>query len=113
VFVYPLTALINLFIYVIQHPQHPNAQADITLMYLAAGHFSYLEFAISDMTFPFVRHLANLARSTVSKARDKSLPKSDVEPRLDAASLSLNQDQLDLGPIYDVSCRHRPSSMPQ
>ena len=64
------------------------------------------------MTFPFVRHLANLARSTVSKAREKSLPKADIEPRLDSASLSLNQEQLDLGPIYDVSCCNCLSNVP-
>ena len=102
VFVHPLTALINLFIYVIEYPSQPSAESDIALMYLVAGHFSYLEFVVSDLTFPFVRQLASLARATVSKAREGLPPGTGVEGQLDSLNSARNQLQADFGPTDEV-----------
>ena len=101
-FVHPLTALINLFIYVIQYPSQPSAESDIALMYLVAGHFSYLEFVVPDLTFPFVQQLANLARATVSKAREGLLPGVGIEGHVDSLNSASNQFQGDLRPIEEV-----------
>ena len=101
-FVHPLTALINLFIYVIQYPSQPSAESDIALMHLVAGHFSYLEFVVPDLTFPFVQQLANLARATVSKAREGLPPKTAVEGQLDSLHSASNQLHAEFRPIDEV-----------
>ena len=102
--------MINLFIYVIQHPQDPAAESDIGLMYLVAGHFGYLEFAIPDMIFPFVRQIANLARSTVSKLRDRSSGKPDMGPGLDSPGLGGNTEPMHLESLEYVSRTAHDSS---
>ncbi|KAK6365711.1 hypothetical protein LTS17_011098 [Exophiala oligosperma] len=72
VVVYPLTALVNLFIHILQNPQSPSIDSDIGLMYLIAGHFSYVEYAVAGRVFPSIGHMANLARLTVNNARSRS-----------------------------------------
>jgi hypothetical protein len=68
---YPLTALINLFIYVLQHPSLPSTESDISLMHQVTGHFSFLEYATTNLSFPFTREIANLARLAVMKAKNR------------------------------------------
>lgn len=97
VFVYPLTALINLFMYVIQNPQHPTVDSDIRLMYLVAGHFSYLEFATFDRSFPFVWHTPNLARLAVSRMKERSSNNAQDGPQLDGSNPG--EAQMGLNPI--------------
>lgn len=101
---YPLTALINLFIYILQRPLYPGVNSDIALMYQVAGHFSYLEFAIGDLSYPFVTQVGNLARLTVSRARERRLNRPDDEAPLDVLNIDGIGDDLDLSTLDDVSC---------
>lgn len=84
VFVYPLTALINIFVHIIQSPGASTADSDMSLMHLVAGHFSNLEFSVPQMNFPFVRQLAGLALKTVtaSRAVDTASRMTDQLPEL-------------------------------
>ncbi|KIW05994.1 uncharacterized protein PV09_03177 [Verruconis gallopava] len=75
VLTFPLNAVLNLFVHVLQQPAFPSIESDINLMYAAAGHYSYLEFLLPDQRFPFVRELANVARKAVSEARANSKSK--------------------------------------
>jgi hypothetical protein len=74
-------ALVHLFTHIVQYPYSPTVSSDIALMHLIGGHFNFLEYAISDMTWPFVREIANLARRYVHKANkeDTSIVRSDNE----------------------------------
>lgn len=89
----PLVGLINLFIYVLKYPTLPTTYSDIALMDVAVGHFGRLEFASTDLAFPFTRDVASLARIMVEKTRegfpsgDAPSPPSDSlmeQARLDA-----------------------------
>ena len=42
-------------------------------MYLISGHFSYLEYAVAERSFPFVSQIANLARLIANNARSRCL----------------------------------------
>lgn len=96
VLTFPLTALFNLFVHVLRHPTLPTTESDITLMYTASGHFSYLEFLSPELNFPLTRELANLARKAVSEGRKKSkqlntnasLSLSRVQPSKEACGTS-------------------------
>ncbi|KIW33838.1 uncharacterized protein PV07_00657 [Cladophialophora immunda] len=85
VYVFPLWALISLFVHVLQYPERSTVDSDIELMYMVSGRLSYLEFASADLQFPFARDLTNLASMAVAKARahrgalEKSKSKSDHE----------------------------------
>jgi hypothetical protein len=95
----PLVGLINLFIYVLKYPTLPTSNSDIALIDVAVGHFGRLEFALSDLAFPFTRDVASLARDLVRKTRegfpsgDATSPPSDslTEPAvMDATFDSVN-----------------------
>lgn len=66
---FPLQALISLFVHLLQYPERSTADSDIDLMYTASGHLGYVEFASADLKFPFARDVTNMARMTVSKAK--------------------------------------------
>jgi hypothetical protein len=66
----PLVGLVNLFIYVLKYPTLPTTHSDIALMDVAVGHFGRLEFASSDLAFPFTRDVASLARDLVIKTTE-------------------------------------------
>jgi hypothetical protein len=102
VFVSPLTALINLFIYILQNPQSPSVDSDIGLMYLIAGHFSYLEYAVADRSFPFVAQIANLARLTANNARSRCLG-IDQELLVDAPDRDGTMQQMRVDSFEDVN----------
>jgi hypothetical protein len=66
----PIHALVNLFIYILQHPDLPRVQKDLTLLDLGAGHFAHLEFITdSEISVPFVKEMASLASKAVTRAR--------------------------------------------
>lgn len=70
----PIYALLNLFIYILQNPDHPNVNSDVALMDIGAGHFARLEFATdSQISVPFAKEVAALARDVVSRAKVDSL----------------------------------------
>jgi hypothetical protein len=104
VLTFPLTALFNLFVHVLQHPTLPTIDSDINLMYTASGHFSYLEFLSYELNFPLTRELANLARKAVAEGRRKreqsitntSPSPSTVQPTEESFSTSWPL-------LYDVS----------
>jgi hypothetical protein len=63
-------AFINLFIYILKHPGHPRILSDLALLDIGAGHFAGLEFATdSEISVPFVREVATLARDAIKYAR--------------------------------------------
>jgi hypothetical protein len=73
----PMYALFNLFIYILQSPNHPNVRSDVAIMDICAGHFARLEFATdSEISIPLVRELAALARDVVRKGGPDSLRNS-------------------------------------
>jgi hypothetical protein len=81
-FFFPLTALTSLFVHILQHPEEPSVDADISLMRLAAGHFAYLEYRAPELSFPLSRDLANLAQVAVHRARATPEPAFSITPVL-------------------------------
>lgn len=74
-FYFPMSALANLFIFLLTSPTSPSAQADIALLDIAAGHFSHMEYLTSlELGAPFAREAAHLARKAVDKAKQPALP---------------------------------------
>ncbi|KAH6955744.1 fungal-specific transcription factor domain-containing protein [Ilyonectria sp. MPI-CAGE-AT-0026] len=73
-FVAPMSALINLFAYVLQYPLLPTAESDIALLDQAAGYFSFLEYTMPELAFPFTRDVASLARISASRAAKERVP---------------------------------------
>ncbi|KAK2682033.1 Zn(2)-C6 fungal-type DNA-binding domain [Fusarium oxysporum f. sp. vasinfectum] len=68
---YPLVAVINLFINVLERPTAQSATADVNLIDMMTGTFARLEYATSghlNITFP--RELADFARGLVSRLKD-------------------------------------------
>lgn len=95
----PLVGLVNLFIYVLKYPTLPTTHSDIALMDVAVGYFGRLEFASSDLAFPFIREVASLARVMARKTRE-GFPSSEApSPPLDSlreqARLEGNLDGVD------------------
>ena len=73
VFYYPMVGLINLFVSILKSPASAISQSDVALMDVAAGHFAHMDFITSsELAFPFTREVANLARQTVKRARERS-----------------------------------------
>lgn len=94
-------ALVNLFIYVLQNPQSPAIESDVGLMYLVAGHFSYLEYAVADRVFPSLGQMANLARLTADNARNRFLG-MDNDLSAEVINHDASLQHLDLGNPEDV-----------
>ncbi len=70
-----MIGLINLFIHVLKFPTLPSTRSDIALLEVAAGYFSHMDFATSsELSFPFARDVAALARQTVNKASESDVP---------------------------------------
>jgi hypothetical protein len=69
---------------------------------MISGHFSYLEFASSEMAFPFAREVANLARLAVAKARDRSSNKADNGTGPVTTSSRSSTREMELLPLDDV-----------
>lgn len=62
----PLYSLINLFIHILQDTQRSTVPSDLALLEIGASHFLRLEFSTnSEMSFPFTKELAVLARSAI------------------------------------------------
>lgn len=72
-------------------------------MYVVAGHFSYLEFAVADRSCPFVWQIANLARLAVSKARGRDLEPDDEGIRMDLSDTGEIKERSELLDFNDVS----------
>ncbi|EXJ75077.1 uncharacterized protein A1O5_01773 [Cladophialophora psammophila CBS 110553] len=73
VLVYPMIAMIHLFIYILDNPSLPSVDADISIMHEAAAHFSFLEYRLGKvLSLPFPRDLANLIRVVVADHRESS-----------------------------------------
>lgn len=96
-FYYPISGLINLFVYILKDPSRPSAPADVALLDVAAGHFSHLEYLTSsEPGFPFPREIARLARTTLERANWKSslnmtLPLLEDEAGRDIGRLEFDQ----------------------
>jgi hypothetical protein len=71
-FYYPFTGLINLFVHILKYPALATAPSDVALMDIVAGHFGRIEYLTSSqLAFPFVREITNLANQVVKKARNR------------------------------------------
>ena len=70
VLVYPMMALIHLFIYILEYPALLTVDTDTSLMHEAAGHFDFLEYTTGIISPPFIRKLATLARLAVTRQRE-------------------------------------------
>lgn len=63
-----MIGLINLFIHVLRYPSAPSVRSDIALLDVAAGYFGHMEFVTAaELSFPFARDIATLARKTFDK----------------------------------------------
>ena len=84
-------SLINLFICVLKDPTSPTVSSDLALIDMVAGHFAHLDLATSsDMSFPFPREIAALARLTVTRALE------NVSARMAVAGLDSAQGSNDV-----------------
>lgn len=97
-----MTACINLFTHVLQHPGRESTQSDLSLLDIGAGHFARLEFATeSVISHSFSREVAQLARLMVTKAaptiqRDRttaSMVTNDLHQPVQPAPVSDVNDQ--------------------
>ncbi|KAE8141779.1 hypothetical protein BDV38DRAFT_268086 [Aspergillus pseudotamarii] len=76
VFYFPMLAVINLFIYILQTPTLETVESDLALLDLAAGHFAKVHFLTSSqVSFTFAREIVGLANKAVRMAT-KVAPRS-------------------------------------
>jgi hypothetical protein len=73
VYVFPMTALVSLFVHVLRYPEKASAKADIQFMDMVAGHLGYLEYATTNLEFPIAKEMTNLARRTVAMGKSASV----------------------------------------
>lgn len=74
-FYYPMVGLINLFVYVLKFPSLQSARSDVALLDVAAGFFGHMDFVTEgELSFPFARDVAGLARTCVERARQTDPP---------------------------------------
>lgn len=100
-FYYPMAGLINLFIHILRFPAVATARSDIALLDVIAGHFAHMEFVTgSELSFPFARNIAALARRTVDKASQAELR----SPMLPGA-----EQDLDLQQVMEIPSQVRQS----
>ncbi|KAJ5746512.1 hypothetical protein N7520_011694 [Penicillium odoratum] len=91
-FSYPMFALINLFICVLKSPTAPSSNSSLALLDMAAGHFGHMEFiTTSELSFPFAREAASLARKVVKAAAQS------MSENTDESSGTINRDVIPLG----------------
>lgn len=64
-FYYPMYAHINLFLHILEAPHLPSTTSDLALLDVSAGHFGYMAFATSELSFPFAKESALLAYKMV------------------------------------------------
>ncbi|KAK5044674.1 hypothetical protein LTR84_010566 [Exophiala bonariae] len=96
-FYFPMSAFTSLFVFVVNSPNSPTVQADLSLLDIAAGHFSHMEYLTSlELGASFSREAARLAREVVGKARSKpatrmgsSNPQEDLD--MNASTVSIPQ----------------------
>ncbi|KIW78567.1 hypothetical protein Z517_08405 [Fonsecaea pedrosoi CBS 271.37] len=70
-FYFPMLGLINVFIYVLKHPHGASTSSDLALLDIMVGYFANMQFVTEgDMSYPFARDVANLARRTAQKAAE-------------------------------------------
>ena len=68
---HPLVSMINIFIYLVKYPNLSTAQSDVALMDIATGHFGRLEFASTDLAYPFTREITRIAREMVLRCCER------------------------------------------
>lgn len=94
-------ALINLFIYTLQHPDNPSVQSDCALMDIGAAHFARLDFATDgEVSITFGKDIAALARTAVKYHKQ---PTCGPEP-------PLRSDDLSRGNLPDDATGENPHS---
>jgi hypothetical protein len=85
----PIVALINLFIYILQNPNHPRVQSDLTLMDVGAGYFARLKFATdSEFSIDFAKEIAVLAYGVSNDNSHVSPVGEDVHTDADPSCVS-------------------------
>ncbi|OBS16750.1 hypothetical protein FPOA_12649, partial [Fusarium poae] len=99
---YPLVAVTNLFINVLENPTAQSVTADVNLIDMMTGTFARLEYATSghlNITFP--RELADFARGLLSRVRDSppdtslsSCLPTDLEMSLAQYNFNIPLDQV-------------------
>ena len=73
-FTYPMVALINLFVCVLKNMRQTTADSDLSLLDMAAGHFARMELITAyQLSFPFGREVASLARQSLPSSHDEPL----------------------------------------
>ena len=97
-FYYPIIGLINLFIYILQFPNAPSTHSDISLLDVAAGYFGHMDFVTAgELSFPFARDVAALARRAVQKAEMASAAAFSM------GALTASTPPMDTGDFAQVS----------
>lgn len=87
-FYWPMSALANLFVSVLNSPTSPSAQSDVALLDIAAGHFSHMEYLTSlELGAPISRKVAQLAREAVNKSKRQTVSRTTSAPTLANAEL--------------------------
>jgi hypothetical protein len=89
-----MIGLINLFIHILKYPTGPSVRSDVALLDVAAGYFGHMEFiTAAELSFPFARDVAALARKVFNKfalintpATGQGHDGSNVEPSMYASA---------------------------
>jgi hypothetical protein len=104
VFIVPVTALMNLFFYIIQHPTLDTVESDLDSMYRVCGHFNYLEYMSPGIKFSFPREVTNLARLVLAKSTTSPLTNKTVEEGMKVPTRSYIPNVSDIAtqPLYNV-----------
>lgn len=103
VYVYPLQALISLFVHLLLYPERASADSDIEALYTVSGHLNFVEFTCADLEFPFAREVTNLARMSVCKARERSGATASRILPPQPAETGVNRDERAPGELYSES----------
>jgi hypothetical protein len=81
-------ALINLFVYILSKPGHSRVKSDLAIMDIGAGHFAQLEYHTDgEVTMPFTKEIAALARVAASRAKEEPISSSALKNSANSQSM--------------------------
>ncbi|RDW90935.1 hypothetical protein BP5796_02100 [Coleophoma crateriformis] len=105
---YPLLGMINLFTYVLRHPLKEGIRADVALLDIAAGYFSRLEFPAPQMSTPFTKDIARLARQVIDRRAEEAASARSEKQNRDINNPAPATATAGLHHLIQAPDRHRP-----
>ncbi|UKZ79983.1 hypothetical protein TrVFT333_007747 [Trichoderma virens FT-333] len=102
-FYFPMLAIINLFIYILEYPTTKTAQSDIALLDIGVGHFGQIYHLTSGrMSFQFSRQVAVLACKAVERAASRAANNATPETSMNNSKDALDDPNDTVVPLHDA-----------